>query len=487
MRLAIPIALLLGACTRGPDDTGAKPTDTVPTPTVDVDLVATATPATVPNVLEVAWTAPGPGTSWVEYGLDGALDRRTPDSDTTSVQVLGLKSTRSYSWRAVTALDSGEIAASPVMTYQVPPPPAGVPSVTVAWEDREASVIAGRYVLVQLGGLDRSWAVILDEDGDYVWALPFPEGLQISHVAVAHDRASLWITQMDKSQLQDLSRTWRYALDGTVLSDNRLPDQHHVAIERADGDLLWIAHTTRDVVQPDGEVWAVVSDEIRTAPEGATEAYTTLFSYLDEWIPWSVPCTHVATPEDYQGTFPWHEWTHTNSLIESPEENAYYIAPRLHDALLKLDSDTNDVLWQLGGADNDFTVAPHPSLVDGEALWSHGHTNEVWATGMLMFDNAMHPLTHGSRAQEWAIDQDRMTAELVWTYEDPEGDQMPLLGDVRRMPEGHRLVTWTTFGTMEEHVPGAGIPWSLEVSVGAVIGRPVVLESLYGLVEAAHE
>ncbi len=436
-------------------------------------------------MLQVAWTAPGPGTSWVEYGLDGALDLRTPESTEPSIQVLGLKSTRSYAWRAVTALASGELAASPVQTYE---PPPGLPSVDVIWTDRDASAMDGRFLLLQLGGLDQSWAVILDDDGDYVWALAFPEGLQISHLAAAHDRQSVWITQMDKTQDQDLSRTWRYGLDGAVRSDTRLPDQHHVAIERADGDLMWIAHTTRDVVQEGGEIWPVLSDEVRTAAEGDGEAYTTLFSYLDDWIPWSVPCSHVEDVEQYLDEPGWHEWTHSNSLVESPAESAWYITPRLHDALLKLDSETNDVLWQLGGADNDFEIADDPERSDGESLWSHGHMNEVWPTGMLMFDNAIHPSTHGSRAQEWAFDQERMTAELVWTYEDPDGSQMPLLGDVRRLPGGHRLTTWTTFGRMTEHDPATGaIPWTLEVSIGAVIGRPTVLDSIYALVEAPRE
>ncbi len=480
MRIIL-LSVLLGACSREPDDTGRV----TPTGTADVDLTATATPAVVPNVLQIAWTAPGPGTSWVEYGLDGALDQRTPDSDTTSIQVLGLKSTRSYAWRAVTALDTGELAASPVVTYQVPPPPPGVPSVDVIFDDRDASAMAGRYVLVQLGGLDQSWAVILDEDGDYVWALAFPEGLQISHLAVAHDRQSLWITQMDKVQTQDLSRTWRYGMDGSVLSDTRLPDQHHVAIERADGDLLWIAHVTRDVVQEDGATWQVLTDELRTASEGAGDDYTAVFSYLDDWIPWSIPCDHVEDPEEYLGADGFHEWTHSNSLVESPEDAAYYVAPRLHDALLKLDSATNAVLWQLGGVDNDFEIVAAPTGADGESLWSHGHMNEAWPGGMLMFDNAIHPNSHGSRAQEWAIDEDRMTAELVWTYEDPSGAQMPLLGDLRRLPDGHRLTTWTTFGRITEHDPATGaIPWTLEVSLGAVIGRPTVLDSLYDLAEA---
>ena len=480
--------LLLLACARGD---GAGDATGTPNPITGEALAVAATPGAVPNVLTVQWSAEDAEASWVEYGLDGALDQRTPEvaGAAPSVVVLGLKSTRSYQWRAVSRLSDGTTRVSAAATYEVPPPPPGLPPVAIEQVDPAQSVMAGRWLLTQFGGLDQSWAVILDEDGDYVWALAFPVGIQISHVAVAHDRQSLWIAQMDREQVQDLSRVYRYALDGTPLSDTRLPTQHHVVIEQTSGSLAFLAHTTRDVVQPSGETWPVLTDEIRTIGEGSDGSdYDARFHYLDDWMPFSVPCPHVAETESWLGTDGWHEWTHSNSLIESPDESALYVAPRLHDALLQLDAETFAVRWQLGGVDSDFTVAPDPSIDDPVHLWSHGHLNDAWEGGMLMFDNAIHATTHGSRAQEWAIDDAQRTAELVWTYADPDGAKVPLLGDVRRAPDGHRLVTWTTFGAMTEHIPGVDAPvWRLDLPVGTVIGRPTLLDGLYGLVEAPKE
>jgi hypothetical protein len=287
-----------------------------------------------------------------------------------------------------------------------------------------------------------------------------------------------------------------------------MPDQHHVFVERPDtGELMWPAHIVTPI-DHGGETWQVISDEIRVAKEGDGENYKTLFRYLDDWtqegaVPgdpdagFYVQCSHVSEPELYLGEDGFHEWTHTNSLLWSPDENAWYTTPRLHDALLKFDAaepageDHQTPIWQFGGRDSEFTVAPDPALVPDpsypDSIWSHGHMNDIWPTGFLMFDNAIHPLDHGSRALEFAMDQDRKTAELVWSYEDPDHGQMPLLGDVRRLPNGNRLVTWTTFGTMDEHSMDGGIVWDAYLQVGTVIGRPTVIEDLYGLVEAAKE
>ncbi|MBA2320261.1 MAG: aryl-sulfate sulfotransferase [Deltaproteobacteria bacterium] len=479
-----PLALLgLLACQRDPDDTG-----TTPLPDA-IALTATAIPGAAANTLTVAWTPPDPGESWVEYGLDDAFDRRTPSltGPTVQTRVLGLKSNRAYQWRAVTVLADGTRLESPAGDYLVPPPPQGLPELLYG-EVGPTSALAGRYLLVQVGGVDQSWAVILDDEGDYVWTVGLPVGIQINHFVPDEDGTSVWIAQMDRYQLQDLGRIYRYDLGGAVLSDTRLPNEHHVAIPKAGtDDVLWIAHVTREQEVEPGVVWNVVSDEIRLAEEGSGEDYEVLYNFLDDGEDWFVPCSHVSATEELLGVPGYHEWTHTNSLVDAPDEGALYIAPRLHDALIQLDRETGEPRWQLGGVHSDFTVAADPRLpADSTSLWSHGHLNEVWADGFVLFDNNLH-FAGGSRALEFAMDQDAKTAELVWSYTDPQGGVVPLLGDVRRLPNGHRLVTWTTWGRMTEHDPDGTVIWTAEAPVGLLIGRPTVLDDLYGLVESPRE
>jgi hypothetical protein len=450
-------------------------------------LSATAAPGAVNNTLEVTWTPPESGESWVEYGLDDAFDLRTPavTGSSPAIRVLGLKANHPYTWRAVTVTPDGTRLESRPSTYFVPPPPQGLPALLFG-EHQPGSVLPGRYILVQVGGVDQSWAVVVDDAGDYVWIVEFPVGIQISHVSLDEDHETVWIAQMDRYQLQDLSRIYRYDLGGTVLSDTRLPEQHHVAIPKAGtDDVVFISHVTRPVEVEPGETWEVIADEIRVAPEGDGESYEVLYNYFDDGVPFYVPCSHMEDEEQLLGVPGLHEWTHTNSLVDVPGDGLY-ITPRLHDALIKLDRETGAPIWQLGGRDNEFTVAPDPLLPDPVSFWSHGHLNEVWPSGFLMFDNNLHPNT-GSRALEFAVDQDRKTAELVWSYTDPEGGLVPLLGDVRRLPNGHRLVTWTTWGRMTEHAPDGTVLWQAEAPIGLLIGRPVVLDDLYGLVEAPHE
>src|SRR5688572_27303510 len=75
-----------------PDDTPVD-SPSIPIARIDEDH---------PTVVHVTWTTEEPVTGWVEFGLDGELDRTSPPAGPTrehAHQLLALKVGHRYSWR----------------------------------------------------------------------------------------------------------------------------------------------------------------------------------------------------------------------------------------------------------------------------------------------------------------------------------------------------------------------------------------------------
>ena len=114
MRLA-HYALCLSALACIDDSTGA----------IDIPLsdVVIAESALVPNVMHVTWSTTPSQSSFVEFGLNGALDQVTPAADSTtdhSIAVIGLKAGETYAMRPVTVLGDGTRIQGQVQQGQSP-------------------------------------------------------------------------------------------------------------------------------------------------------------------------------------------------------------------------------------------------------------------------------------------------------------------------------------------------------------------------------
>ncbi len=86
-----------------------------------------------------------------------------------------------------------------------------------------------------------------------------------------------------------------------------------------------------------------------------------------------------------------------------------------------------------------------------------------------------------SRASHYTIDESNMTVKRVWSYQDPNDNFIELLGDVRILPNGNYLVSWTSIGLVNEITPDGQVVWEIGTAVGSAIGRVHYLPDLYDL------
>lgn len=461
------LALALLACT-SPPETG----DTALQAEGELEAEAQVSEL-IPTVVTVSWDSGQDGTSWVEYGLDGALDERTPEvSGSTEVQrsLLGLKAGHTYSWQAVTELSDGTQRRSQVGQVDLEPIPAGMVPLTVQSIDPQQQ-LPGGYIITNLVQPEGSWAVILDRDGDYVWWLAGPEGQSSFNAELSADRRTLIYYHTDREQVQDLAGLTRVDLVTGEEVHTRTPMGHHDFELLPEGDVAWLGLDIREV-DIDGTPWTVAGDTIMETHEGADEEgpFTQVFNFFDDYAdPWIH--NDFFFVEAYNTGA--QDWSHTNSLIYLAQEDAYFTLSRHLDTMLKIDRSSREVVWEMGGDRNMFTP------VGEVAWWSGGHTSQIWDGGAVIFDNGDKKSPRVSRAVELAWDEESRTVQEVWSFTEPRGRYSLMGGDARKLDNGNVLVAWTSQGLFTEVTPDGEVVWTAETGLGAALWRVHWTESLY--------
>jgi arylsulfate sulfotransferase len=145
------------------------------------------------------------------------------------------------------------------------------------------------------------------------------------------------------------------------------------------------------------------------------------------------------------GAFPPDDFDHPNSLDFDLDSN-YIVSYRHLGAVIKLDAQTGQKIWQLGGRLGQFTI-----LKDSLGLFSGQHCVRVLGNGhLLMYDNGLRHNPQHTRAVEYALDLNKMTATMVWEYEPNPSIFTAIVGSVQRLSNGNTLVGFGLAGQVHE-------------------------------------
>jgi hypothetical protein len=490
MHRTLPILITIAACS------GAPPTDDVGSTTDTSAITSTSTPSTsafaatatlspeVGMVVFVTWETPTEGSSWVDFGLDGALSHSTAAAEsgpTHEVTLLGLKAGTTYSFQANTEAADGTVLSSEVGTITTGGLLPGQPQPTLTTSD-PSSTVADGYVLYSLVmNTGDSFVQMVDGDGDVVWARKALPGRMIVSSRMSRDGQSVMYAEHALGASLDLAQLHRVSLDGRDITTTHLPNGHHDFEEMSDGSIGFYAYVTDDANNR-------ASDAILELAEGSDESITptTVFNYWSDYPhPYWYVCEHV---NGWQANTSYDEWTHSNSLMSNDAGYTYFSMSKFHDSLVKISRATGAVEWQLNGLhDSGFTTtagAPVWSGVGDSVLFSHAHMSHIWETPqdpawthcMAVFDNGYHYApTEWSSAIEVCLNEDTMKAERVWEHGGPGFTS--LMGDVRKLDDSY-LVGWATFANIEEIGNDHTVRWSLAMGANTTGARVSWVPSL---------
>jgi len=143
------------------------------------------------------------------------------------------------------------------------------------------------------------------------------------------------------------------------------------------------------------------------------------------------------------------DYMHTNSVTKD-QDGDIVISVRHMSQIMKLDYETATLEWRFGNVKNDF------NMLTEEHLFNMQHDARILDNGHLMlFDNGTRTLpleNRYARVLEYALDEENMTAELVWSYDHNKEIYSEGRGSSRRLANGNTIISW---GSVNEGFPHA--------------------------------
>ena len=209
-------------------------------------------------------------------------------------------------------------------------------------------------------------------------------------------------------------------------------DSHELLLTTNEGGEVDYAHFFSYDLQPIDEAPPVGGDVgtrtaghqlLRQSPEGDIDFFWNAWDHfgVEDWI-------------EPRGSEEYEDFDHPNSL-DIDEDGNYIVSMRSFGAVLKLNAKTGDLLWQLGGRKNQFEILDDP--LNG---FSAQHTAYMTDAGtLLILDNGARHDPQQSRAVEYELDLEAMTATMVWEFR-PEGVYSPIVSSAERLQNGNTLV-----------------------------------------------
>lgn len=127
------------------------------------------------------------------------------------------------------------------------------------------------------------------------------------------------------------------------------------------------------------------------------------------------------------------DYMHTNSITLTPDGH-FLLTSRNLSEVTKIDRQTGDILWRLGGKRNQFGG----DSVTFRALHAASMTD---STHLILFDNG-YPQRPFSMAEIYLIDQSAKKVSRIKSYPHSPEVKTPIMGNVRVMNEQYVITGW---------------------------------------------
>jgi hypothetical protein len=330
-----------------------------------------------------------------------------------------------------------ETAHASAVTLQVPasaPAQAEAPALTTTATGQEDP---GLLLTTPGTGADGSGAAIYDNNGDLVW---WREGryTNLSQVTYQGEPAlSVFLNSDVGGEFLLLDSTYT-EIASLSLDGGYLTDVHDLQLSPDGSRALLMGYdvVTRDLSEYGGPVDGQVVDAVIQEQDIATGEVTFEWRALDH-----IPLDETQEPLTAASV----DYVHMNSLDYDTDGNLL-LSARHTSTVYKVDIDTGEIAWRLGGENSDFTF---PAAADAP---SYQHDARRLSDGRLsVFDNGnLHDPPH-SRGAVYSLDEDAMTARLDEDLQ-PTDQQVygSFVGSNRELPGGDQLVSYGNTGLMVE-------------------------------------
>jgi hypothetical protein len=166
------------------------------------------------------------------------------------------------------------------------------------------------------------------------------------------------------------------------------------------------------------------------------------------------------------------DWTHANA-VEPDDDGNILLSCRHFDEITKINRQTGDIIWRLGGKRNQFTSPNDPLDFSGQhdiRRIGNGH--------ITLLNNGTNNVPPLARALEFELDETSKTATRVWGYSYSNSVYSMAVGSHQALSNGNHLVD---FGTIPD-----GYPWCVLVKPDTSVAMEISYSGSYTSYRAFH-
>ncbi|CEM09679.1 unnamed protein product [Vitrella brassicaformis CCMP3155] len=165
---------------------------------------------------------------------------------------------------------------------------------------------------------------------------------------------------------------------------------------------------------------------------------------LFEWTSWNdlpIGRQYLESRQDPKELFSNNvDHLHPNSVDWTPD-NHILVSLRHLDQVIKIDRDTGEILWRLGGASSDFSF-----VNDTDRGFTYQHDAKMTQIDppiVTLYDNGNRKSPERSRAVAYQLDEHSRTATLIWEHRHQPEDVYGLaMGSHQTLSNGNTVVGW---------------------------------------------
>jgi hypothetical protein len=284
------------------------------------------------------------------------------------------------------------------------------------------------------GGGGKPYNVIFDNNGSPIWYMRMPDerrDMKVQHNGVMTMLARNGGNHFNgfDNHYQQITQYW--AVNGYSV------DEHELQV-LADGTYFLIGLHTETV---DLSRYISGGNSSASVTEDCIQEFTPAGDLIFQWRAWDhldIASQQYVVTTTNPGDFP-----HMNAIDVDTDGNIL-LSSRNTSEITKINRDTGEILWRLGGAHNQFNFVNDPL---------NGPRNQhairmVTTNDYTLFDNGNGHSPQVSRGVEYVLDTTNLTATIVWQY--PATPTTSLysfyMGDVQRLTNGNTLIDWAVGG-----------------------------------------
>jgi len=378
--------------------------------------------------------------------------------------LLGLDQNRTYTCRVLAFSNGRGEAQSAPFQFVTDARPGNIPRLSVLVNN---GATEGYVLLVGPSGNDpnRHYAYIVDNSGKVVWYRPF--GSSMLDFQKQPDGTYTAFSSLDTSA----GRFFQMDNLGNILREYRAlgaPETGpHELLLRNDGYLIFgVEYRVMNLTGIGGQPNAVVRG--LTVEYNRYSGASFIWNSFDHF---NVADALPDVPITGSNVNPWH-----GNAIDVDTDGHLLVSWRSLGEITKINSATGQIIWRLGGRNNQFTFLNDP--LNG---FSHQHGIRRLPNGnIILFDNGNLHSPPASRAIEYRLDENARVAELVWEYRPNPPISSPILGFAQRLANGNTLVCFGRAQRIIEVDRTGAVVWDVRIdSPGIYAYRALRIGSLY--------